>query len=162
MPPTALTDLAEDERLFFNAVLEFARREIAPHVRQMDEQATIPRSLLAGLTGLGVMGIEVPEPLGGGGATFFHAVLAVEALAHVDAAVAVLVDVQNTLVINAILRWGSEAIRTGARGRGRRRLCAVGGGLGQRRIRTADPCRRERRRVSGHGPEALDHQRRRG
>ena len=112
MPSTALTDLAEDERLFFNAVLEFARREIAPLVRQMDEQATIPRSLLAGLTALGVMGIEVPEPLGGGGATFFHAVLAVEALAHVDAAVAVLVDVQNTLVINAILRWGSEAIRT--------------------------------------------------
>lgn len=111
MSSTALTDLAEDERLFFDAVLEFARREIAPHVREMDEQAAFPKHLLTALTALGVMGIEVPESFGGGGASFFHAVLAVEALAQVDAAVAVLVDVQNTLVINAITRWGSEAIR---------------------------------------------------
>jgi alkylation response protein AidB-like acyl-CoA dehydrogenase len=109
IPP--LTNLSEDERLLFDSVLEFARREIAPRVREMDEQAKFPKDLLPKLFNLGVMGIEVPESLGGGGATFFHSVLAVEALARVDASVAVLVDVQNTLVINAVTRWGSDDIK---------------------------------------------------
>jgi alkylation response protein AidB-like acyl-CoA dehydrogenase len=109
IPP--LTSLAEDERLLFDSVLEFARREIAPRVREMDEQATFPKDLIPKLFDLGVMGIEIPESLGGGGATFIHSVLAVEALARVDASVAVLVDVQNTLVINAVTRWGSDEIK---------------------------------------------------
>jgi alkylation response protein AidB-like acyl-CoA dehydrogenase len=108
----ALTDLADDERLFRDSVLEFARAEIAPHVRAMDEQATLLPSLVEQLFRVGVMGIEVPEAHGGAGGTFFHSVLAVEALAEVDASVAVLVDVQNTLVINAVLRWGTEAQRS--------------------------------------------------
>ena len=109
---SALTLLSDDEALFHASVLEFARREIAPLVREMDEQAHFPADLLPRLFALGVMGIEIPEDLGGGGASFFHAVLAVEALARVDASVAVLVDVQNTLVVNAIRRWGSpEVIR---------------------------------------------------
>jgi alkylation response protein AidB-like acyl-CoA dehydrogenase len=74
----------------------------------MDEQALIPRQLIDRLFQLGVMGIEVPETQGGAGAQFFHAVLAVEALSRVDPSIAVLVDVQNTLVVNALLRWGSE------------------------------------------------------
>jgi alkylation response protein AidB-like acyl-CoA dehydrogenase len=107
----ALTRLSEDERLFFNSVCEFADREVRPLVREMDEQARIPRSLIDKLFGLGVMGIEIPEAHGGAGASFFHAVLAVEALSRVDPSIGVLVDVQNTLVINALLRWGSDEIR---------------------------------------------------
>ena len=107
---SALTLLSDDESLFHASVLEFARREIAPHVREMDDAAHFVPGLLDKLFDLGVMGIEIPESLGGGGATFFHSVLAVEALARVDASVGVLVDVQNTLVINALARWGSDEI----------------------------------------------------
>jgi alkylation response protein AidB-like acyl-CoA dehydrogenase len=105
-PP--LTTLAEDEQLFRDSVYEFGDREIRPLVHQMDEQAKIPHDLIERLFDLGVMGIEIPEVHGGAGATFFHAVLAVEALSRVDPSVGVLVDVQNTLVINALLRWASE------------------------------------------------------
>ena len=105
---TALTMLSEDERLFRDSVYEFADREIRPLVREMDEHAKIPRVLLDKLFDLGVMAIEIPESYGGGAARFFHAVLAVEALSRVDPSVGVLVDVQNTLVINALMRWGSE------------------------------------------------------
>jgi len=98
----ALTALSEDERLFRDSVYEFADREIRPVVRDMDEHATIPRELVDKLFDLGVMGIEVPEAFGGAGASFFHAVLAVEALSRVDPSIGVLVDVQNTLVINAL------------------------------------------------------------
>ena len=110
-PVTPLTVLSEDESLFYSSVLEFARGEIAPHVRDMDEQAHFPEGLLPRLFDLGVMGIEIPESHGGSGASFFHSVLAVEALARVEAAVSVLVDVHNTLVVNAITRWGSDAIK---------------------------------------------------
>src|SRR5436190_13081034 len=107
----ALTVLAEDERLFYDSVYEFADREVRPLVREMDEHAKIPRALIDKLFDLGVMGIEIPESYGGGGATFFHAALAVEALSRVDPSIGVMVDVQNTLVINAILRWGTDDIR---------------------------------------------------
>ena len=106
--PASLTSLAEDEVLFRDSVYEFANREIRPHVREMDEQAKMPRQLIDQLFALGVMGIEIPEKHGGAGASFFHAVLAVEALSRVDPSVGVLVDVQNTLVVNALLRWGTD------------------------------------------------------
>ena len=108
---SALTDLSEDETLFQASVLEFARREIAPLSRDMDEAAAFADGLVPKLFALGVMGIEVPETHGGGGGRFFHAVLAVEALARADASVSVLVDVQNTLVVNAVARWGSPEIK---------------------------------------------------
>ena len=104
----ALTTLSEDEALFRDSVYEFADREIRPLVREMDEHARIPRPLLDRMFELGVMAIEIPEALGGAGASFFHAVLAVEALSRVDPSVGVLVDVQNTLVVNALLRWGGD------------------------------------------------------
>ena len=107
----ALTRLSEDEVLFRESVLEFAEREIRPLVREMDEQGKIPRSLIDKLFALGVMGIEVPERYGGSAASFFHSVLAVEALACVDPSISVLVDVQNTLVINAVNRWGNDEIK---------------------------------------------------
>ena len=105
-PP--LTVLSEDERLFRDSVYAFADREVRPLVREMDEHAKIPRDLIRKLFDLGVMGIEIPEAHGGGGATFFHSVLAVEALSRVDPSVGVFVDVQNTLMINALLRWASD------------------------------------------------------
>ena len=109
VPP--LTTLSDDERLFQDSVYEFADREIRPLVRDMDEHAKIPRSLIDKLFGLGIMAVETPEASGGGGARFFHAVLAVEALSRVDPSIGVLVDVQNTLVANALLRWGSDEIK---------------------------------------------------
>src|SRR2546422_5758399 len=116
MPQTgslpALTQLSQDETLFRDSVYEFADREIRPLVREMDEHAKIPPQLVTRLFDLGVMGIEIPEAHGGAGATFFHAVLAVEALSRVDPSIAVLVDVQNTLVINALLRWGRDDIKS--------------------------------------------------
>jgi alkylation response protein AidB-like acyl-CoA dehydrogenase len=109
--PPALTSLSEDEVLLRDSVAEFADAQVRPLVRDMDEHAKIPASLIAKLFDLGVMGIEVPERFGGGGARFFHSVLAVEALSAVDPSVGVLVDVQNTLVVNAILRWGSDDLK---------------------------------------------------
>jgi alkylation response protein AidB-like acyl-CoA dehydrogenase len=103
-----LSRLTEDEQLFRQSVLEFAAREVRPLVREMDDQAKMSRGLVNRLFDLGVMGIEIPEAHGGAGASFFHSVLAVEALSTVDPSVGVLVDVQNTLVVNALLRWGSD------------------------------------------------------
>jgi alkylation response protein AidB-like acyl-CoA dehydrogenase len=106
-----LTMLSEDERLFRDSVYEFAHREVRPLVREMDEHAKIAPALIEKLFDLGVMGIEIPDAYGGGGATFFHSVLAVEALSRVDPSIGVLVDVQNTLVINALLRWGGDDVK---------------------------------------------------
>ena len=111
MTQPALTSLTEDEVLFRNSVYEFADRDIRPLVRKMDDEAKMPRDVIDRLFELGVMGIEIPDEYGGSGATFFHSVLAVEALSRVDPSVSVLVDVHNTLVINALLRWGSEPQR---------------------------------------------------
>jgi alkylation response protein AidB-like acyl-CoA dehydrogenase len=104
----ALTSLTEDETLFRDSVYEFADRDVRPLVRQMDDDAKIPRALIDRLFELGVMGIEIPDEFGGSGATFFHSILAIEALSRVDPSVSVLVDVHNTLVINALLRWGND------------------------------------------------------
>ena len=108
---SALTVLAEDEVLFRDSVREFAETRIRPLVREMDEHAKIPPDLIADLFDLGVMAIEIPETYGGAGASFFHAVIAVEELSRVDPSVGVLVDVQNTLVANAFLRWGNDEIK---------------------------------------------------
>jgi len=107
-----LTTLAEDERLLRDSVYEFADKEIRPLVREMDEHAKFQPALIEKLFALGVMGIEIPDSYGGGGASFFHSVLAVEALSRVDPSVGVMVDVQNTLVINALLRWGNDDIKS--------------------------------------------------
>jgi alkylation response protein AidB-like acyl-CoA dehydrogenase len=107
-----LTTLAEDERLLRDSVYQFADKEIRPLVREMDEHAKIAPALIEKLFALGVMGIEIPDSYGGGGASFFHSVLAVEALSRVDPSIGVMVDVQNTLVINALLRWANDDLKT--------------------------------------------------
>lgn len=105
-PP--LTDLTEQEKMFQEAVRDFAHAEIAPRVTEMDEAAQMDGALIEQLFEMGLMGVEIPEEHGGTGADFFTSVLVVEELSRVDPSVGVLVDVQNTLVINALLRWGSE------------------------------------------------------
>ncbi|MFN8058257.1 MAG: acyl-CoA dehydrogenase family protein [Vicinamibacterales bacterium] len=105
----SLTVLSEDEQLLRESVRQFAETEIRPLVREMDEHAKMPRAVVDGLFALGVMGIEIPDTFGGAGASFFHAVVAVEELSRVDPSVGVLVDVQNTLVVNALVRWATEA-----------------------------------------------------
>ncbi len=103
----ALTELSEDERMFQDSVREFAADRIAPLVRGMDEAQQMDTGLVREMFALGLMGIAVPEEYGGAGGSFFVAVLAVEAISAVDPAVGVLVDVQNTLVTNAVVRWAT-------------------------------------------------------
>jgi alkylation response protein AidB-like acyl-CoA dehydrogenase len=102
-----LTTLSEDEQMFRASVREFAEGEIRKRVERMDEQGFLDPGLMKQCFELGLMGIETPEEFGGAGGTFFQAILAVEELSRVDASVGVFVDVQNTLVNNALIRWGS-------------------------------------------------------
>lgn len=107
--PAALTKLGEDEQMFRATVRQFARERIFPLVRSMDEAQQMDPSLIREMFGLGLMGIEVPEIYNGAGGTFFEAILAVEELSAVDPSVGVMVDVQNTLCVNALIRWADEA-----------------------------------------------------
>ena len=109
MTVPALTMLSEEERLLRDSVFGFARERVAPHVARMDQESRLEPSLLREMFQMGLMGIEIPEAHAGAGGTFMNAILAVEALARVDASLAVVVDVQNTLVNNALLRWGTAA-----------------------------------------------------
>ncbi len=102
-----MTQLSEEETLFRDSVRRFAQDEVAPLVRRMDEEQQMDAALLGRLFELGLMGIEIPEEFGGSAGTFFDSVLAVEMLSAVDPAVALVVDVQNTLVASALLRWGT-------------------------------------------------------
>ena len=106
--PMALTQLGEDEQMFRDTVRRFAVEQIAPLVRGMDESQQMDPSLIKKLFQLGLMGIEIPEQYSGAGGTFFSAILAVEEIATVDPSVGVMVDVQNTLCINALIRWATE------------------------------------------------------
>ena len=94
--------------MFREEVRAFARERIAPHTRSMDETGVFRQDLLAELFEMGLMAVDLPEEYGGQGGTFFQTILAIEGLAEIDPAAAVIVDVQNTLFNNAILRWGSE------------------------------------------------------
>jgi alkylation response protein AidB-like acyl-CoA dehydrogenase len=106
--PMALTQLGDDEHLFRDTIRRFAVEQIGPLVRGMDESQQMDAGLIRKLFDLGLMGIEVPEEYGGAGGTFFNAILAVEEISAVDPSVGVMVDVQNTLCINALVRWANE------------------------------------------------------
>src|SRR6185437_14198809 len=114
-PPraTPLTTLSEDETLFRDNVRQFAEEKVRPLAREMDEKSVFDQGLLEQFFQLGLMGIEVPEELGGAGGKFFDAILAVEELSRADASAGVVVDVQNTLVVNALLRWGNAEQKKG-------------------------------------------------
>ncbi len=107
--PTPLTTLTDDEILFRDNVRQFAEEKIRPLVKEMDEKGIFDHDLLPEFFKLGLMGIEIPEQYGGAAGSFFEAILAVEEFSRVDASAGVIVDVQNTLVNNALVRWGSEA-----------------------------------------------------
>ncbi len=106
--PAPLTTLTEDEILFRDNVRQFAEDKIRPLAKEMDEKAVFDHALLDQFFQLGLMGIEIPEQYGGAGGKFFEAILAVEEFSRADASAGVIVDVQNTLVANAILRWANE------------------------------------------------------
>ena len=106
-----LTTLSEDEQFFYDTIKDFAREKIGPLVKQMDEQGEIDKSLIPQFFEMGLMGIDVEEKYGGAETSFFMATLAIEALSTVDPSAATIVDVQNTLVNNAITNWGNAAIK---------------------------------------------------
>jgi alkylation response protein AidB-like acyl-CoA dehydrogenase len=106
--PTPLTTLTEDEILFRDNVRQFADDKIRPLAKEMDEKGMFDHGLIEQFFQLGLMGIEIPEQYGGAGGKFFDAILAVEECSRVDASAGVVVDVQNTLVNNALLRWAND------------------------------------------------------
>jgi butyryl-CoA dehydrogenase/short/branched chain acyl-CoA dehydrogenase len=106
--PSPLTSFTEDEIMFRDNIRQFAEEKVRPLVKEMDEKGIFDKDLIHQFFQLGLMGIEIPEQYGGGGAKFFEAILAVEEMSRVDASAGVVVDVQNTLVNNALLRWGSD------------------------------------------------------
>src|SRR6266403_2939391 len=109
--PRALTSLSDEESLFRQSVREFADQQIRPVASEMDEKGKFAPELIQQFFELGLMGIGVPEEYGGQGGSFFNAILAVEELSRADASAGVVVDVQNTLVNNALLRWTTEEQR---------------------------------------------------
>ncbi len=108
-PPQPLTALSEEEKFFQTTVRKFAREQIRPHVREMDEAGVFRKDIIRQFFEMGLMGIEIPEEFGGQGGSFFQAILAVEELSAVDPSAGVIVDVQNTICNNALLRWATAA-----------------------------------------------------
>lgn len=106
--PAPLTHLTDEEKMFQATVRKFARERIAPHVREMDDAGAFRKDLIQEFFELGLMAIDVPEEYGGQGGYFFQSILAIEELAKVDPSAAVIVDVQNTLFNNALVRWARE------------------------------------------------------
>jgi butyryl-CoA dehydrogenase/short/branched chain acyl-CoA dehydrogenase len=108
LPATPLTSLSDDENLFRENVRQFAEEKVRPLAKEMDEKGVFDKSLIEQFFQLGLMGIEIPEQYGGAGGKFFEAILTVEELSRADASAGVVVDVQNTLVNNALVRWANS------------------------------------------------------
>ena len=106
--PSPLTTLTEDETMFAQAFADFFRDQVGPHVHTMDKNQQLDPGLIKQFFEMGLMGIEIPEEYGGAGGNFFMSILAIEEAAAVDPAVSVFIDVQNTLVINALHKWGND------------------------------------------------------
>ncbi len=107
-PQPPLVMLSDEESIFRNAVRQFADETVRPYVKEMDEKGSFSTELIRQFFELGLMGIEIPEIYGGAGGSFFQAILAVEELSRVDPSAGVVVDVHNTLVNNALLRWADD------------------------------------------------------
>ena len=164
--PAPLSTLTAEEQIIQETVRKFARKEIAPLVREMDEAQKMSPKIIQRLFELGLMGIEIPEEYGGVGGSFFSSILAVEEISAVDPAIGVLVDVQNTLTVNALLRWGTDAQKQQYLPRmASDTICSYALSRSQLRLRRLRPhhqraCRR--RPLHPQRPQALDLQRRRG
>ena len=109
--PQPLTTLTDDEKMFAQAFADFFRDQVGPHVHSMDKNQQLDPALIEQFFQMGLMGIEIPEEFGGAGGDFFMSILAIEEAAVVDPAVSVFIDVQNTLVINALRKWGNDEQR---------------------------------------------------
>jgi alkylation response protein AidB-like acyl-CoA dehydrogenase len=107
----ALTSLSEDERMFKEAIKSFALAEIEPLVREMESKQKINQKLITAMFEMGLMGIEIPEEFGGAQSSFFNTILLIEEISKFDPSVAILIDVQNTLVNNALCKWGSKEVQ---------------------------------------------------
>ncbi len=164
--PRPLTALTEDEKLFQSTVRKFAREQIRPYVREMDEAGVFRKDIMRQFFEMGLMGIEIPEEYGGQGGTFFQAILAVEELSAVDPSAGVIVDVQNTICNNALLRWANAEQKTplpaAAGGRHGGVLCAVGSRLRLGRLRPGHARGGPGRPFPAQRPQTVDHQCRRG
>ena len=111
IPPTPLTHLSEIEAAMKDTVGKFANEVILPKARDMDEAETMDPAVIEQLFEQGLMGVEIPEEYGGAGMNFTSAIIGIEELARVDPSVSVMVDVHNTLVNTAVLKWGSSALK---------------------------------------------------
>ena len=160
--PTPLTSFTEDEIMFRDNIRQFADEKVRPLVKEMDEKGVFDKDLIHQFFQLGLMGIEIPEQYGGGGGKFFEAILAVEEMSRVDASAGVVVDVQNTLVNNALLRWGNEEQKKrypAAHGsRHLRRLRPERSRFGIGRLRAADPGHAQGQRLRSQRTQTVDHQ----
>src|SRR5258708_40064895 len=107
--PLPLTALSEEERFFQSTVRKFARERIRPFVREMDEAGVFRKEIIQQFFDMGLMGIEIPEEYGGQGGTFFQAILAVQELSAADPSACLIVDFQNTICHNALVRWATPA-----------------------------------------------------
>ena len=159
--PAPLTQLSEEERMFQSTVRKFARERIGPHVRSMDEAGVFRKDLIHEFFALGLMAIDVPEQYGGQGGYFFQSILAIEELARVDPSAAVIVDVQNTLFNNAILRWATEDQKRKYLPRLAKDTLASyalsEAGSGSDAFALDDPRSRRRRSLPPHRPQTVDH-----
>ena len=151
--------------MFRDAVAAFAEEEVRPRVSEMEKAGKIDPALITKYFEMGLMGIEVPEEYGGAGGSLFMVTLAVEEISKVDASAAIVCDVQNTLVnypIVDVRNRGAEVdVPPAAHARDGRRVRALRGRLGLRRVRPGDARREARRPLDSERPEAVDHQRRR-
>ena len=161
-PPSPLTSFSEDEIMFRDNIRQFADEKVRPLVKEMDEKGVFDKDLIHQFFQLGLMGIEIPEQYGGGGGKFFEAILAVEEMSRVDASAGVIVDVQNTLVNNAFLRWGTEEQRKQYLPRMAADTCgayALSEAGRLRCFRAANPGSRcQGQRLFSERAQALDHQ----
>ena len=160
--PSPLTNFTEDEILFRDNIRQFADEKLRPLVKEMDEKGVFDKDLIHQFFQLGLMGIEIPEQFGGGGGKFFEAILAVEELSRVDASAGVIVDVQNTLVINALVRWASEEQKKRYLPRMATDTCGAYALERSRirlgRFRLADKSDIEGQRLCSERTQAVDHQ----
>ena len=107
IPPTPIMHMSETEAMMAESVSKFAQEVMLPKVREMDEAERMDPALVEQLFEQGLMGIEIPEEYGGAGMNFTAGIVGIEELARVDPSVSVLVDVHNTLVNTAILKYGT-------------------------------------------------------
>ena len=157
--PPALTALTPDEQLFQTTVRKFAREQIRPYVREMDEAGVFRKDIIKQFFAMGLMGIEVTEEYGGQGGTFFQAVLAVEELSAVDPSAGVIVDVQNTICNNALLRWATPEQSQYLPRLAENTVASYALGAGSPDALPWPRARRPRRPISAQRPQ-MDHQRR--